>query len=621
MFSRRSCWPALAGLVGILFAAVAVGCGGGSNTTSPPPAPPPILISVTPGQATVSQGATLTFVPVVSGTTNTAVTWRVQEGAAGGAITSGGAYTAPMASGTYHVVATSVADTTKSASANVFVPPVSVFVSPPAVSMGSGESVGLKADVFGCFSPAVNWSITEGAAGGTITQGGSYTAPQTFGTYHAVATSSACGNNNSASATISVAALSIAISPTSDVLGPAGVRHFFPTVLGALNQSVTWTVNEGTPGGTVDPYGLYVAPSSTGTFHITAATVKDPTKSSTAIVNVIASGFRPTGTMRDGRTGATATLLKSGKVLFAGGGACVFYYYYYYSSCLLRSAEVYDPALGAFSQTTATMSTARLYHTASLLSDGRVLVAGGANSAPSAELYDENTGGFTATGAMVASGDSHTATVLQNQHVLIIGGKNTVGSLVASEDYDPSKGTFTVSGDLANARAEHTATLLQNGKVLVTGGAQGRTALASAEIFDPGTAKFTTTGSMNFARSGHAATLLPNGNVLITGGTDGTHPLASAEIYDVATGKFTSVPASMMVGRDSHFAILLTDKVLIAGGTNAGFVAEIFDPATLTFTQTGSMSSERISPGAQRLPDGRVLVAGGSDLNTAEVYK
>src|SRR5512140_26592 len=131
---------------------------------------------------------------------------------------------------------------------------------------------------------------------------------------------------------------------------------------------------------------------------------------------------------------------------------------------------------------------------------------------------------FTATGSMHAARGHHTATLLPDGRVLIAGGYDEPTTCLAgAELYDPATGSFTVTGSLANARASHTATLLPSGKVLVTGGisfgpAGGPPYLASAELYDPATGTFAPTGAMATPRSGHTATLLQDGRVLIVGG-------------------------------------------------------------------------------------------------------
>ena len=178
------------------------------------------------------------------------------------------------------------------------------------------------------------------------------------------------------------------------------------------------------------------------------------------------------------------------------------------------------------------------------------------------------------------------------------------------------------------AREFHTATLLNTGKVLVTGGrdADGNT-LSTAELFDPTSHRFTPTDGMSTARESHTATLLSDGKVLITGGNNGTQSLATAELFDPASGKFTPT-GTMNAAREFHTATLRNDgTVLVAGGaeltsaaegtTQEGLLpesmatAELFDPASGTFTPTSDMASARARHAAILLPDGRVFVTGG----------
>jgi hypothetical protein len=576
-------------------------------------------VAIAPRNAQIPQGGTQAFIATVTGTNNTGVNWTVQEGTASGSITMSGLYTAPNAPGTFHVVATSTADPTKLASAAVTVPVVSVDLSPATLDIGTGETLTFNASVTGAANQAVSWSIQEGSLGGTINTAGGYTAPSTFGTFHVIATS-LWDPTRTAVAVVTVAPLSVSIFPQADVLGPAGVRVFTATVTGALNQSLTWAVQEGSVGGSITQTGTYTAPSVIGAFHVAAISAKDPTKSATSAVTIVPSGFRPTANMKDARTGQTATLLKTGKLLIAGGDGCHFFFYYYYGNCPLKSSEVYDPTSGTFSAT-STLSVPRVFHTATLLLDGRVLVAGGEGA--SAELYDPAAGTFSNTGSMSVGRDSHTATLLSNGSVLMVGGRNVSGALSRAEEYDPAKASFVVKANMVTARMEHTATLLGTGKVLIIGGFDGTNALASAELYDPTTGTFGATGSMGEKRLSHTATLLPNGTVLVAGGSNGNSSLATAEIYNPANGTFTATSA-MMVARDSHFAVSLpSGTALVSGGISGGtdFIAELYDPVTEVFIQTGSMGVGRILAAAALLPDGRVLVTGGSDLNSAEVYK
>ncbi len=405
-------------LVLLILPVVVTGCGGGGGT----PVEVPIQISISPPAVNLNQGGTQSFIATVTGTSNSAVNWAVQEGAAGGSITSTGAYTAPNKSGTFHVIATSQGDTTKSATATVTIAAVAIFLNQTAVTLDVGNQFTFTANVTGTVNTAVSWAIQEGTSGGNITSSGLYTAPATDGTFHVIATSQA-DTSQTVTATVMVTPLVVSIFPPSGVLGPLGVRDFNATVNTSLKTSVTWTVQEAPAGGAITTGGQYTAPNTTtGSFHVVATSDQDTTKNAIAPVTIVPSGFRPTGDMSIGRTAHTATLLQSGKVLVAGGDACMFDQYY--GDCPQPSAEVYDATAGTFA-TTGKMSVNRDFHTATLLTNGKVLVTGGHDA--SAELYDPTSGAFAATGSMSVGRSSHTATLLANGKVLIAGGQNVSG--------------------------------------------------------------------------------------------------------------------------------------------------------------------------------------------------
>lgn len=320
----------------------------------------------------------------------------------------------------------------------------------------------------------------------------------------------------------------------------------------------------------------------------------------------------PAAPMLEPRSGHTATLLPDGKILIAGGMRRNQDFY--------KSAELYDPATGKF-QLTGEMSERRVGQIAVLLRTGKVLIAGGwvgRGGTDSAELYDPASGKFTAISKMTVRRGRPSATLLDDGDVLIVGGEeNDNESLASAEIFHVKTLSFHATGSMHRARVSHTATLLLDGRVLVAGGyADGVS--SSAEIYDPKTGHFIETGGMTKERCKHTAGLLPDGRVLIAGGSDNrgwNGNLSSAEIYDPGTGKFT--PASSL--NDSRFklpdeAVRLADgKLLIAGGSKE---VEVFDPVSGKFVvAAGEIADARHYMAETKLKDGSVLLTGGYPNN------
>lgn len=295
---------------------------------------------------------------------------------------------------------------------------------------------------------------------------------------------------------------------------------------------------------------------------------------------------------------------------------------------------------------TGTMRAFRDGHTATLLANGKVLVAGGTNDAgtalASAELYNRAAGTWASTGSMHVARSLARAVLLPGGLVLVMGGcvNDCLSSTIRSAElYNPVTGTFTVTGPMAQARAEFGVTLLANGHVLVAGGCtaydvNGCLAVtAKAEIYNPATGTWTATGAMRQARHAMTATRLASGKVLVAGGaTAAMDALNSTEIYNPATGTWT-LGLKMVQARSDYASILLgTGHVLFTGGENINGVsfknAELYNPSTGTFTATGSMTASREEHTAVMLADGNVLVSGGNlktlttqtPLASAELY-
>jgi len=304
---------------------------------------------------------------------------------------------------------------------------------------------------------------------------------------------------------------------------------------------------------------------------------------------------------------------------------------------LLSLAFTPSSRSGTLASTGSTIS-ARFAHTATLLANNKVLVAGGMERngvwLESAELFDPATAQFVAAGNMTVPRAGATATLLFDGKVLVAGGSTAMGrSQAGAELFDPATNTFSSTGTMNWPRSHAIAVLLQDGKVLIAGGgaAGDNSRLATAELYDPVTGRFTPTGSMSTARSYEVAIRLRDGKVLVAGGISrGDFPdpqvEASAEIYDPATGRFAST-GSMAVPRYKHGAALLADgKVLVVGGQTGGpygdrlASTEIFDPRTGKFSGGPQMHISRfkLHDGVVALRDGRILVAGGADQ--MEVY-
>src|SRR3984885_6645742 len=442
---------------------------------------------------------------------------------------------------------------------------------------------------------------------------------------------------------------------------------------------------------------------------------------SAEIYDPVAGTFTPTGSMNVARRLTTGTLLDNGMVLFAGGTN---------TNATLGSAELYNPATGTFTLT-GSLNVQRCYHSATLLNNGMVLIAGGealggSSFAPlaSAELYDPANGTFTATDNLNAARFDPTATLLTNGTVLLTGGfilsDTTDVPLSSAEVFDPVAGAFAATGSLNSARAGQTATLLPNGTVLAAGGFD-TDALASAEFYEPGTLTpagltaitvsaappttpatptispgtyqrfiatgtfaggnqqlhavtwsssdfgkvqisndaqnpgaavavgspatvepitvtasagtisgtatlnvrptgFVTTGSMQVAREDFMATVLNNGMVLVADGDGSSGVPAAAELYNPATGTFSATGTPLVPRYFGTATLLENGMVLIAGGSSAGNTlssAELYNPATGIFSATGSLNSGRYFHAATLLDNGMVLITGGQTSSTS----
>ncbi|MEV0171661.1 kelch repeat-containing protein [Streptomyces sp. NPDC050803] len=333
-----------------------------------------------------------------------------------------------------------------------------------------------------------------------------------------------------------------------------------------------------------------------------------------------------------------AVLLADGHVLLAGGGDA--------RLTAQAGAALFSPATGTWTPTEP-LHTARRMHTTTVLADGRVLVAGGYGGPlthplrplATAELYDPDTGRWTEAAPMGQARFAHSATLLADGRVLVAGGGDrrsgdSQRSLTSAELFDPAGGgRWLPTGDLGDARAHHPAAALADGSVLVAGGwaythRGGGAALAYCERYDPARGTWTPTGSFAVPRGGHQLTALPDGSVLATGGGPGGSPgpdgrlepfsLPTAERYHPGPGAWTR-EQDMPCGRSQHRAVPLpSGEVLVLGGTteplyDAGLGSAVrYDPLTRSWYPAAGLTVGRSDFAAVTLLDGRVLATAGA---------
>jgi hypothetical protein len=618
---RLTCWVSLAVL--------SLGaCGGGGSSS---PGQPSILVATTPAPPA---GIVTNTYPgfafaVASAGSPSPWTWAVTSGSLPDGLimgADGSLMGTPTAAGsfTFTVTVTDSAQPPASGSQAFTVtintpgPPVlTLGQSPPAAIHGTpyyfqfGETGGLLPITFAVTQGAVPPGLTFGADGsltGTPTKASS--TPFAF-TVTVTDSSAPTAATNSVAYAITISEPPPpSINNTPPPTATVGSSYSFQFTASDGLAPLIWIPPTAPMGGmAVSLNGILSGtPSTAGIFPITL-TVKDAlnqSSSATPFTVRVAmarpeAAFMPTGSMTVARDGHTATLLLDGHVLIAGGGSA--------------SAELYDPMSQTFT-VTGSMTLAQDARSATLLANsklpnyGKVLMAGGGDLI--AELYDPTADKFTATGSMLAPHLGQTATLLQNGQVLIAGGETAKAEL-----FNPSTGAFTATGSMTVSRTGHTATLLPDGRVLIAGGVQDfgpgtvpiplGPGVASAELYDPVSGTFTSTGSMSEGRSGHTATLLVDGTVLVTGTG------YAAELFSPGTGTFSVVGAPSTGFRAT--ATLRNDgTVLVAGGLNRVSLAtaNLFAPESGGFVATGSLITARDGHAATRLVDGTVLITGGT---------
>ena len=483
----------------------------------------------------------------------------------------------------------------------------------------------------------------------------------------------------------------VTVSPASVTVQAGAVQQFTATVSpSGASQAVSWSLSgagcTGASCGTIDATGKYTAPatvSNPATVTVTARSVVDTSSAATAtvaILNVPSSSFSENpasvafGNQTLNTTSAprTVTLTNTGSAtepvsvrmngfnfadfaqandcpaVIAPGASCSFRVTFTPSATGDRIAVlVIDGSRdeeglvnltgtgiarttglpGTFTMVSS-MSTARADHTATLLPNGKVLIAGGNGNGfqplAGAELYDPSTGMFTTTGSMTTVQRAGPATSLQDGRVFVAGETN-------AEIYDPASGTFAPTGAYVDAIPVwwNTVSLLVDGRILLTGCAV-QCAVGATELFDPQSGTFSRTAPMKGWDNVNTATLLMNGRVLFVGNVENDGSSADAEVYDPAAGTFMFIGNTIAPHEFAAAVRLVDGSVLITGGQlpggNGSAGSDLYLPASGTFAFAGNMTAARHEQTATLLDDGTVLIVGGYSVwptptASAEIYK
>jgi hypothetical protein len=596
------------------------------------------LLTSTDGTLTITKGiiaVTANSYSRLYGAPNPAFTGTITGVVAGDGITGSFSTTATQASGvgSYAIVPALVDPNGKAGNYTVTITTGTLAVNPAPLVVAAANAAKVYGDPLPAFGITFSGFVNgEGPAalGGALIFGTAATPTSNAGSYFV-----APSGLTSANYAISYVPGTLIITRAT----PAFSGLSAPTVsAGAVSTSLTGTVALGTmiPTGSVNVTlnGVTVAAAITpvtGAFSASFATGSLATGAYTVTYaysgdinfNGISSttplrveGWQPAANMSQARSSFAAVKLQDGTVLLiAGNGA---------SGAPTATADLYNPATGVLAPV-GNIPNKAAGHTATLLADGRVVVAGGGNS--STEIYSPASKTFSSAGGLGSNRSFHTATLLGNGLILIAGGSDSAGKTTnTSILYNPANGSYTNAANMSAARENHTATLLPDGRILLAGGRQGSGSsylyLASTEIYNPATNTFTSGPDLAQSRAYHTATLM-SGKVMLVGGSNGTADRSTTEVYTPVSGAAGTIAAGGSLGtaRRNHTATLLSDgRLLIAGGDSGNTrLAGCESYTGSAFSAAPSMLNPRSLHTAVLLNDGRMLASGGLSVSGVSV--
>ena len=612
----------------------ACGGGGGGSSSGGGGTGPTVHVTVTSTSTaptpTVTTNGSITFTATVTGTSNTTVTWSVQEGASGGSITSGGVYTAPASSGTYHVVATPAAAPNHpvTTAVTVVVPASITGFTAAKATITAGTATTLTAAFTGG-TATVDHGIGAVSSGVAVSTG-SLAATTTY----TLTVTNAAGDAVTQQATVTVVA---APAITGFTASPTAIASGATSNLTAVFSGGTGSVDHGV--GAVSSGVAKASPALTATtaFTLTVTNAAGDFVTAQATVTVytglptITSFTASPGTITQG-SGSTLAWVVSNAVsvsinqgvgaVAASGSTGVSP-----TTTTTYTLSATNP-VGTATQT-ATLTVVFPPQISGFTASPTTVTPGSASTLT--PTFSQGTGVVDQGIGAVTSGIAFSSGALSADKTFTLTVTNSAGTSVSQPltvHVDP--GTFSPTGNLNTPRSFALGLALTDGRALILGGNSGAT--TTAEFFDPagngGAGSFTlAAGALNPSRFAFAATLLPNGKVLVVGGTGPSNtPSSEVDIFDPATGTFTPSAHTLSVPRSAPWVALLQDgRVLIAGGSNRNgpgstyqvlVSSEIYDPATDTFGPTGDLGIAQstgyavVMP-AITMPIGKVLIAGG----------